>query len=104
VENVPEPELALVLNRSLAVVGYTVANDVSSCDIEGATSTARLNRSFAALCGYLGRSQRFPVGAILLTGTGVVPPDDFTLAAGDQVDIRIDRVGELTNSVVVVPL
>jgi 2-dehydro-3-deoxy-D-arabinonate dehydratase len=151
--NVPEPELALVLNHELDIVGFTIGNDMSSRDIEGAnplylpqaktydrclalgpyivttddvpdplnleihlrieragsvafegnTSTARLNRSLSELCAYLGRCNSFPVGAILLTGTGVVPPDAFTLAPGDIVVIGIEGVGELANTVTTVP-
>lgn len=151
--NVPEPELALVLNRDLAIVGFTIGNDMSSRDIEGAnplylpqakvydrclglgptivtadeiadplaldihlrivragsvafeggTSTAKLNRTLAELCAYLGRCHTFAVGAILLTGTGVVPPDAFTLAPGDVVTVRIEGIGELTNTVTTVP-
>ena len=151
--NVPEPELALVLNRDLVVVGFTIGNDMSSRDIEGenplylpqakvydrclglgphivtadevpdplrldvalrivrggsvafegGTSTARLNRTLDELCAYLGRCNSFPAGAILLTGTGIVPPDAFTLAPDDVVVIRIEGIGELTNTVTVVP-
>jgi len=54
------------------------------------------------LTGYLGRSAEYPDGAILLTGTGVVPPNEFTLAAGDEVAIEIEGVGRLVNTVVVV--
>jgi 2-dehydro-3-deoxy-D-arabinonate dehydratase len=141
--DVPEPELALVLNRALEIVGYTIGNDVSSRAIEGdnplylpqakvyaaccalgpaivpawevadpraltirleiarggrtafagETGTARLHRSFDELIAYLGRDNLFPAGAILLTGTGIVPPDDFTLAEGDVVRIAIDGLG-----------
>ena len=151
--NVPEPELALVLNRNLDIVGYTIGNDMSSRDIEGenplylpqakvferclglgphivttgeipdplnleirlrivragrvafegSTSTNQLNRSLSELCAYLGRCNSFPAGAILLTGTGVVPPDEFTLAPNDTVVIGIEGVGELTNTVTTVP-
>ncbi len=151
--NVPEPELALVLNRDLDVVGFTIGNDLSSRDIEGEnplylpqakvydrclglgpvivtrdevpdplnleirlrivrdggtvfegrTSTAQLNRGLEELCGYLGRCSSHPLGAILLTGTGVVPPDAFTLAPDDVVVIGIDGIGELTNTVTTVP-
>ncbi len=149
--NVPEPELALVLNSRLALVGFTVGNDMSSRDIEGenplylpqaklydgscalgpwitlagamphaadtpieltieragqgvfcgATSTGQMARSFADLIGWLGRDNSFPHGAILLTGTGIVPGDDFTLAAGDVVQITIGGIGTLSNTVAV---
>src|SRR4030095_16312762 len=51
----------------------------------GETSVGQIKRSFAELVEYLFRSQHFPNGAVLLTGTGIVPPDGFTLAAGDVV-------------------
>jgi len=64
------------------------------------TSTRRIVRSFADLIGYLGRDNLFPDGVVLLTGTGIVPPDDFTLLAGDEVAIRIEGIGTLRNPVV----
>ena len=141
--DVPEPELALVLNSRLEIVGYTIGNDMSSRSIEGdnplylpqakvyaaccalgpaivpawevadpralpirldierdgasafsgETSTARLHRDFADLVAHLGRDNLFPDGAFLLTGTGIVPPDDFTLQAGDVVRIAIAGLG-----------
>jgi 2-dehydro-3-deoxy-D-arabinonate dehydratase len=56
----------------------------------------------AELVEYLGRALALPDGAVLLTGAGVVPPDTFTLAAGDEVQITIDAVGVLRNIVTVV--
>jgi 2-dehydro-3-deoxy-D-arabinonate dehydratase len=150
--NVPEPELALVLNSRGRVVGYTVGNDMSSRDIEGEnllylpqakiydracavgpcievvaseeeargwtiavqisrggqavfsgqTSVSQIKRTFTEMAEYLFRSQTFPHGAVLLTGTGVVPGDDFTLNAGDVVRIEISGIGVLENSVTVV--
>ena len=150
--SVPEPELAVVLNSRLQVVGFTIANDMSSRDIEGEnplylpqakvyerscalgpriwlqpgatawpdvgiaiqiqrggavvfsgeTSTSRLHRTLHDLVRYLGRAKRFEHGAVLLTGTGVVPPDSFTLVAGDVVRITIAPIGTMTNTVAVV--
>jgi 2-dehydro-3-deoxy-D-arabinonate dehydratase len=148
--NVPEPELALVLNARLELVGYSIGNDMSSRDIEGAnplylpqakvydaccglgpwitlassmpgpeqidielaierhgevafrgtTSISQMARTFAELVGWLGRDNSFPAGAFLLTGTGIVPSDAFTLAAGDMVRITISGIGTLANPVV----
>ena len=65
----------------------------------GETSTAKLHRSLAELVGYLFRHACFPHGAILSTGTGLVPELDFTLMEGDEVRIDIAGVGSLTNVV-----
>ena len=150
--SVPEPELALVINSSGRIVGFTIGNDMSSRDIEGenllylpqakvydrscalgpwirlgvAESDARewtirstivrsgapvfsgetrvgnIKRSFEELAGYLCRSQSFPHGAVLLTGTGIVPPDEFTLQEHDVVEIDIAPIGVLRNVVVTV--
>jgi 2-dehydro-3-deoxy-D-arabinonate dehydratase len=148
--NVPEPELALLVNPAGRIVGYTVGNDVSSRDIEGenplylpqakvydgscalgpcvllpdggaplppateirltisrggadrfrgATSLAQMKRRLDELVAYLFRDNSFPHGVFLMTGTGVVPPDDFTLQSGDEVRIEIDPIGTLRNVV-----
>lgn len=68
----------------------------------GETSVNQIKRSFAELVEYLFRSQRFPHGAILLTGTGVVPPDTFTLQERDWVEIEVSGIGLLRNQVTVV--
>jgi 2-dehydro-3-deoxy-D-arabinonate dehydratase len=69
---------------------------------QGETSVAKIKRSFDELAGFLYRCQSLPNGAILLTGTGIVPPDTFTLQAGDLVKISCAAVGLLQNRVVVV--
>ena len=146
--DVPEPELAVICNSRLEVVGYTIGNDISSRSIEGEnplylpqakvfdgccalgpavalawdfsssdrkveleirrnassiyrseTSTSAMRRSILDLVDYLGRDQRFDAGCVLLTGTGIVPPSDFTLQDGDEVRIRIDGIGLLENPV-----
>lgn len=148
--SVPEPELALVLNSRMRLVGFTIGNDMSSRDIEGEnplylpqakvynqscalgpcitlaeampgrdeigihlavlrkhsiafeghTTAGQMHRTFADLIDYLGRDNTFLYGAILLTGTGIVPDDDFKLRAGDIINITIDGIGTLVNSVV----
>lgn len=136
--SVPEPELTLVLNRSLEVIGYTAGDDVSSRDIEGEnplylpqakvydgscalgsaihiatedalrdvpirlsirragqpafageTRSSTMKRTLSDLARYLGRELSFPQGAFLMTGTGIVPPDGFSLAPGDLVRIEV---------------
>jgi 2-dehydro-3-deoxy-D-arabinonate dehydratase len=69
---------------------------------EGATSTDRITRSFEDLIAWLTAALDFPVGAVLLTGTGVVPDESFTLSAGDVVSIEVPGLGILTNPVVAV--
>jgi len=59
----------------------------------GSTTTANINRPLDELVAYLFRELNFPQGVFLLTGTGIVPPDEFTLAHGDSVSIT---VGDLT--------
>jgi 2-dehydro-3-deoxy-D-arabinonate dehydratase len=146
--NVPEPELALLINSRGAIAGYTIGNDMSSRDIEGEnplylpqakvydgacaigpclliapdplprdtgigiaikragtivfegqTSLAQMKRQLPELADWLYRDHTFPAGAILLTGTGIVPPDAFTLRPGDEIAITIAPIGTLRNVV-----
>ena len=85
----PGPETAIRLN--ILRNGQEV--------FSGETSVGRIKRPLASLADWLYRENRFPHGAYLMTGTGIVPPDDFTLRAGDEIRIRIDPVGELVNRV-----
>ena len=66
---------------------------------QGETRTDQMKRGLAELIAYLGRDNLFPTGAALLTGTGIVPPDEFCLQAGDWVEITIERIGTLRNPV-----
>jgi 2-dehydro-3-deoxy-D-arabinonate dehydratase len=145
--NVPEPELTLVVNAHLEIVGYCAGNDMSSRDIEGenplylpqakifdgscaigpglefvraaslgdmpialhieragnvvftgSTSSARMKRALTELTSFLGHSLSFPRGVLLMTGTGIVPPEDFSLVSGDRVRIEVGGL-VLENSV-----
>lgn len=148
--NVPEPELALVIDRRGQIVGYTIGNDMSSRDIEGAnplylpqakvydgscslgpwitlpgampplektiirldvlrqgsiafegrTTAAEIARPLTSLVEWLYRENTFQNGAVLLTGTGIVPAKEFTLLPGDVVNISIAGIGTLANPVV----
>ena len=66
---------------------------------EGTTTLAQLTRTPESLAEWLFKENEFRNGALLLTGTGIVPPDDFTLSSGDVVEITIDGIGTLTNPV-----
>ena len=68
----------------------------------GETGIDQIKRTFSDLIGHLWRSQSFPHGVILLTGTGVVPDESFTLQAGDGIVIDISGIGRLENTVTVV--
>jgi 2-dehydro-3-deoxy-D-arabinonate dehydratase len=70
--------------------------------LDETTSTIRIRRSFDELTEHLGRALTLPAGAVLLTGTGVVPEPGFTLAEGDIVRIDGGPLGQLVNSVVLV--
>jgi len=65
----------------------------------GETSTARMKRSFEELVSWLRRDNPVPAGSVLLTGTGLVPPDDFTLKPGQRVEIHVPGIGTLVNPV-----
>ncbi len=146
--SVPEPELVLAINPQGKIVGYTVGNDMSSRDIEGANplylpqakvydkscalgpgifvtqgplplstqisleilrgskvefsaavTLADMKRDPATLVEYLFRDNSFPRGCFLLTGTGIVPPDTFTLHSKDEIRITIAPIGTLVNEV-----
>jgi 2-dehydro-3-deoxy-D-arabinonate dehydratase len=81
-----------------------------SCTIErggrelfsGSISTARLHRRIETLVEYLTRANHIPCGSVLLTGTGIIVPQEAALAPGDTVTIRVAEIGELTNSASVV--
>ena len=92
----------IVLAGDFAPDDRTISLEIEragSIAYRGETSTSKMKRSIEELVTYLGRDQRFEVGCILLTGTGIVPPREFTLADGDLVTIRIEGIGSLVNPV-----
>src|SRR3990167_3344763 len=125
--NVPEPEIGLVLGDGGEIAGYTIGNDVSSRSIDGANPLYLPQaKVYAGACALgpavlvpddwdaaLGVRLRIldrgevvfagetsvPPGSVLLTGTGLVPPDDFTLEPGMRVEIHVPGIGTLVNEV-----
>ena len=86
--NLAETKVELTIERN----GETAVSD--------ATDLGQLYRKLPELAEWLGKEDEFPNGAFLLTGTGIVPADDFTLEDGDVVSISISGIGTLTNPVV----
>jgi len=79
-------------------IRLTVSRDGTTV-FDGSTTLGAMKRSFSDLVSWLGRENSFPDGVILLTGTGVVPPDTFTLASGDEIAIDVKDIGRLCNTV-----
>ncbi|MEP6597603.1 MAG: fumarylacetoacetate hydrolase family protein, partial [Ginsengibacter sp.] len=71
----------------------------SSAIFSGEISINRMKRKHAELAEYLFRETSFLNGTYLMTGTGIIPPDDFTLNVGDEIRISIDGIGTLNNIV-----
>jgi 2-dehydro-3-deoxy-D-arabinonate dehydratase len=85
------------LAPSTEIIVEIVRGDRS--EFTGATTLAGLKRTPESLVEYLFRSNSFPAGCFLLTGTGTVPPDSFTLLPGDEIRITISGIGTLVNTV-----
>jgi 2-dehydro-3-deoxy-D-arabinonate dehydratase len=79
-------------------IRITIARNSKNA-FEGAIQITQIKRSFEELAEYLFRESTFPVGCFLMTGTGIVPPDHFTLQENDQISITIDGIGTLSNKV-----
>jgi 2-dehydro-3-deoxy-D-arabinonate dehydratase len=83
--------------RSLAI-RLEIERDGTSV-FDGQTTVAKMVRTFEELIGWLGRDNCFPNGVVLLTGTGLIPPDEFSLQTGDVVKMTMDGIGTLINPV-----
>ena len=66
---------------------------------EGRTNSSQINRPFEQLIEFLTRDNPVPVGTAVSTGTGIMPPNEFSLQDGDRVDIEIEGIGLLSNPV-----
>lgn len=82
-----ETEIKLVINRN----GVTV--------FEGETQIGQIKRDLNELVSWLFREMSFPAGCFLMTGTGIIPSNDFTLKSGDEIRITIEPIGTLINFV-----
>jgi 2-dehydro-3-deoxy-D-arabinonate dehydratase len=92
----------LVLTYELPASTTTIAIEIrrgGAAVFSGETTVGRIKRPLPSLAEWLFREDKFPHGTYLMTGTGVVPPDSFTLHAGDEVRITIEAVGTLINPV-----
>jgi 2-dehydro-3-deoxy-D-arabinonate dehydratase len=89
-DSMPPPEQVRI-HLEIERAGKTV--------FDGSTTQTAMKRPLEELISWLGREITFPHGAVLLTGTGIVPGDEFTLAVGDLVHIDISGIGRLTNFV-----
>lgn len=83
----PDTQISLNINRNQAVV------------FEDKIPISQIKRKFQDLVDYLFAEYTFPHGALLMTGTGIVPDSSFTLASGDEISISISGIGTLTNTV-----
>lgn len=84
-----ELPVALEIHRPVSAVGSDKGQAQGSLVFSGETSIARMKRGLEELVGYLYKEMAYPHGAFLMTGTGIVPPETFTLQAGDVVRIRV---------------
>lgn len=87
------------LDRAATTIQMSISREGQEV-FSGATDLNQMKRTFDDLISWLGKDNEFPDGAVLLTGTGIVPPDDFSLKAGDVVAITIKGIGTLTNPIV----
>ena len=85
------------LSRQLSINLTIIRTGVSA--FTGSVRLTELKRDLKTLAEYLYRESSFPFGCFLMTGTGIVPPDDFTLASGDRIEITIEPIGTLINTV-----
>ena len=76
-----------------------VTDESGRTRFEGHSFTANMRRSYAELVEWLLIDNPVPAGSVLLTGTGLVPPDDFTLLPGHTVEIHVAEIGTLVNPV-----
>jgi len=92
----------IVITDTLPAATTVIAIEIrraGAVAFKGETTVGQIKRPLPSLADWLFRENAFPHGAFLMTGTGVVPPDAFTLRSGDEIRITIEPVGTLVNSV-----
>jgi 2-dehydro-3-deoxy-D-arabinonate dehydratase len=93
---------ALLVREAAIATDTAITMDIRRAGrmvFEGRTTLAQMRRRPEELVEWLYRETSFPQGCLLLTGTGIVPPDDFTLQPGDEIAIDIPPIGTLINPV-----
>lgn len=83
------------------VMTCSITRNGSEC-FRGTVPISKLHRKFETLISFLTRSNRVPVGTVVMTGTGIIIPQEGALAPGDVVSISIPEIGELSNTAVTV--
>jgi 2-dehydro-3-deoxy-D-arabinonate dehydratase len=83
---------------STTIIQLVISRDNKNV-FEGSISINQIKRTFTELTGFLYRESTFPNGSFLMTGTGIVPGNEFTLRSGDQISITIEPIGTLVNTV-----
>ena len=78
---------------------HLIINRNNTKVFEGSTGINQMKRTHEELVSYVYRECSFPYGCLIMTGTGIVPGNDFTLQSGDEIKISIDRIGTLVNKV-----
>jgi 2-dehydro-3-deoxy-D-arabinonate dehydratase len=89
----------LIAEKPLADSTSIECDIIRDCEkvFSSATTLSQMKRDLEELVGWLFQEESFPVGCFMMTGTGIVPPDNFCLQTDDEVRIRIDGIGELVN-------
>jgi 2-dehydro-3-deoxy-D-arabinonate dehydratase len=92
----------IVITETLPVAEAVIAIEIRRSGVpafKGETTVGQIKRPLPSLAQWLFRENSFPHGCFLMTGTGIVPPDAFTLQRGDEIRITIQPVGTLINTV-----
>ena len=87
---------------SSAITDVPGSSKIFECGFVAYSNTSKMKRNVYELVDWLQRSNDLPDVAVLMTGTGIIPPQDFTLKENDIVEIQIEKIGVLRNKIVLV--